>query len=259
MKNKTIGFIGGGRITKIFLHGFKGAKVSFSRIIVFDPDVSSLLKLQNRFAQIECESVSVESAAGCDFVILAVHAPIMKEVLTKVKPFLKKEGIVVSLAPKITLKEIAEVLDGFYSIARVNPSAPGIINQGINPVAFASAMAINQKKSVFDLLQTLGKAKEVPESKLEAYVVISAIGSTYFWFQLEQLAALGVSYGMDEEEAKEVISEMMRGTLNTLFFSRLSSEEVMDLVPVKPLGEYEETIKSFYMKSLNAIYEKIKS
>ena len=68
----------------------------------------------------------------------------------------------------------------------------------------------------------------------------------------------GISYGMDESEAKEVISEMINGTINTLFFSTLSPEEVMDLVPVKPIGEYEETIKSFYTEKLNAIYEKIK-
>jgi len=258
MKDKTIGFIGGGRITKIFLQAFKSADVSFSKIVVFDPNTESTRKLQNNFTQIECESINIESAAFCDFLILAVHPPIMLEILTKIRPFLKEDAIVVSLAPKITIKRIAEVLNSFQAIARVNPSATGIINQGINPVAFANTMSDDQKNILLDLLHILGKAPIVAESKIEAYAVICAMGPTYFWFQLKKLEELAISYGMDESEAKETISEMINGTINTLFYSTLSPEEVMDLVPVKPIGEHEETIKSFYMEKLNAIYKKIK-
>lgn len=52
---------------------------------------------------------------------------------------------------------------------------------------------------------------------------------------------------------------MMNGTLDTLFFSNLSKDEVLDLVPVKPIGEYEDNIKRFYNEKLNEIYNKIKA
>ena len=45
MKNKTIVFIGGGRITNIFLQAFKNANVSFKKIVVFDPNTESTRKL----------------------------------------------------------------------------------------------------------------------------------------------------------------------------------------------------------------------
>ncbi|MBC8320367.1 MAG: NAD(P)-binding domain-containing protein [Bacteroidetes bacterium] len=257
MKN-TIGFIGGGRITNIFLHAFESANVSFGKVLVFDPDTETLLKLQNRFTHIECASENIKSAASCNFVFIAVHPPLMIETLTNIKPFLNEKAIVVSLAPKIKIKKIAEVLDGFQAIARVNPSAPGIINQGINPIVFADTMSEDQKKRLLELLHILGKVPVVPEQKIEAYAMINAMGPTYFWFQFKKLEELAISFGMDEKEAKEIISEMINGTLNTLFFSTLSTEEVMDLVPVKPIGEYEETISSFYSEKLNAIYEKIK-
>ena len=68
----------------------------------------------------------------------------MLEILTAITPFPKKDAIVVSLAPKITIKKIAKVLNDFQAIACVNPSATGIINQGINPVAFADTMRVEQ-------------------------------------------------------------------------------------------------------------------
>jgi pyrroline-5-carboxylate reductase len=106
MKNKTIGFIGGGRITNIFLQAFKNENVSFGKIVIFDPNTESLQKLQNNYSLIECESADIEVASTCDFVILAVHPTIILDILTEIKSFLKKDAIVVSLAPKITIKKM---------------------------------------------------------------------------------------------------------------------------------------------------------
>lgn len=64
MKNKTIGFIGGGRVTSIFLHGFEMANVSFNETVVFDPDTDVLKNLQKRIPEIICERKNIESAAS---------------------------------------------------------------------------------------------------------------------------------------------------------------------------------------------------
>ena len=258
MPNNSIGFIGGGRITKIFLHAFRNKNISFEKVAVFDPNEQALSKLKNSFQNIETGSNNIDSHCQCDMVILAVHPPAMMDTLLRIKPFLKEDTTVISLAPKITIEKMRTTLDGFPSIARVNPSAPGIINHGINPVAFAPSMPESQRNCVMDLLHILGDALIVDESKLEAYAVISAMGSTYFWFQLEHLRIMGIQFGLNENEAKEALAKMLRGTIDTLFFSDLPTEEVMDLVPVKPIGEYEQTIKDFYSDKLNAIHEKIR-
>ena len=52
---------------------------------------------------------------------------------------------------------------------------------------------------------------------------------------------------------------MLWGTTETLFNSGLTYEEVMDLVPVKPMGEVEETIKGYYTQYLTALFQKIKA
>jgi hypothetical protein len=38
----------------------------------------------------------------------------------------------------------------------------------------------------------------------------------------------------------------------------LNYEKVVDLVPVKPMAEHENTIKEYYKTSLNGLYQKIK-
>lgn len=218
----------------------------------------NLKKLKRAFPKIHVESSNIEAAAKCDVVFLAVHPPVMMETLTKIERFVNRNSIVISLAPKITIDKVRSVLKDVTAIARVNPSAAGIINQGMNPVDFSDQINMAQKAYIQQLLNVLGKAPEADETKIEAYAVICIMGSTYFCYQLKLLEELGIQYGMDSNEVKEAISEMMKGTMNTLFFSEIPSDEVMDLVPVKPMVEYEDLIKGFYKEKLNGIFNKIK-
>jgi len=140
----------------------------------------------------------------------------------------------------------------------MNPSASAIINKGVNPISFSASFDKVLKESLMALLKPLGQIPEVEDSKIEAYAVISAMGHTYFNFQLQKLKELAISFGMNEAEASKTISDMLWGTTETLFKSGLSYNEVVDLVPVKPMGEVEEIIKGYYDQYLNGIYNKIK-
>lgn len=51
---------------------------------------------------------------------------------------------------------------------------------------------------------------------------------------------------------------MVKGAVKTLFDSGLSPDEVMNLVPVKPLAEDEEAIRSAYRANLTVLYAKLK-
>jgi pyrroline-5-carboxylate reductase len=116
----------------------------------------------------------------------------------------------------------------------------------------------SEKKALMHVFDELGYSPIVDDSKIEAYAVISAMGHTYFNFQLQKLKELAVEFGMDETEAARVISSMLWGTTEVLFDSGLTYAQVTDLVPVKPMAEVEETIKGYYDQYLKGIYQKIK-
>lgn len=258
MEKRTIGFVGGGRITKILLEGFKNSEVEFSNVVVYDPNEENLLLLHKVLPQIKTTSDMIEPVAVSDVILIAVHPPVVMETIEKIKPFIRDNSMLISLAPKITIEHMKSILPEIKSLARVNPSAPNIINQGINPIAFAESVRDSDRVYAMDLFGSVGKTFIVDESKIETYAVLCAMGSTYFWFQLQHLMEMGVQFGLEEEESKMLIKDMMNGTINTLFFSNLAEKEVMNLVPVKPIGEYEETIKGFYNEKLTGIYTKIK-
>jgi pyrroline-5-carboxylate reductase len=254
----TLGFIGGGRITRILLNGFKNANVSFEKIYVYETNETILSALKSDFSKIDASSTDPAKSASSDWVFIALHPPVLMDSLNVIKNVIKKDALVVSFAPKITLDKIQTVLSDVSNLARMNPNAGTYVNKGYNPVCFSKNTDKTVIKRFIEAFEKLGKVPVVPENQIEAYAVVSAMGHTYFWYQLQQLKDLGMSYGLSEKEANETISTMVWGTTETLFNSGLNYDKVVDLVPVKPMAEHESTIKEFYRNCLNGIYQKIK-
>ena len=258
MNNYSIGFIGGGRAARIILGGFERAGKLPARIIVSDINIEGLKALKNEFPEIITVEKDKSKAASQDLIFIALHPLVIGEVLRELKAFIKPSSIVISLAPKITISTISGLLDGNHKIVRMIPNAPSIINEGYNPVAFSPSLTEIERSSLIDLFNILGDTIQTPEEKLEAYAILFAMGPTYLWFQLDTLQEIGRSFGLSEQELNDGLKKMATGAFNTMYNSGMSPQDVMDLVAVKPLKEYEEEIKNIYRKSLDAMYKKLK-
>ena len=191
-----------------------------------------------------------KAAAGQDIVFIALHPPVVMDTLELIKNDVKAEAIVISLAPKINLPKLSMKLGHVKNLARLIPNATSYINEGYNPVTFASGFDPSGKKEVMDLLSSLGTTFEVSEEKLESYAIMSAMLPTYFWFQWRELAEIGGKIGLSDEESKKSIYETIIASLDLMYKSGLSASEVIDLIPVKPIGEHEPQIAEIYKTKL---------
>lgn len=253
---KTIGFIGGGRITRILLQAFRNRDVRFSEVVITDPNTEALEKLKTCYPSFR--TADLITAATRDIVFISLHPPVIMDTLESISSSVKNDAVVISLAPKITLEKMAIKLGTGKKLARMIPNATSFINEGYNPVSFADGFPENEKKSVLDILRALGKTFEVPETKLESYAIISAMLPTYFWFQWQELEMIGQKFGLSENESRESINQTLLASLDLMYKSGLKPEEVIDLIPVKPIGENESQIKEIYNLKLTGLYEKIK-
>jgi pyrroline-5-carboxylate reductase len=253
MKTKSLGFIGGGRITKIFLQAFANKKMEFESVVVFDTNADVLAALKAQFPFIT--TGSLEETASQPTLFIALHPPMIMETLEKIAGTVTNEAMVISLAPKITMAKIASKLST-PNLARMIPNATSYINQGFNPVSFAESF--KERNETIDLLKVLGTTFEVAEQKLEAYAILSAMLPTYFWFQWKELTNLGDPMGLTKEESTVAIQQTLHAAMNLYFESGLSPEQVMDLIPVKPIGESQPQITEIYQTKLLGLFEKIK-
>jgi pyrroline-5-carboxylate reductase len=258
MSYKSMGFIGGGRITRIFLEAFKQKRMLPATVVVSDASAEVLQKLKARFPKVAISQGDNGKPAAQEIVFLALHPPAIVGSLGEIKASLKAGAVLVSLAPKFSIKALSEGLGGFNRIVRMIPNAPSVVNEGYNPVAFGPGITTKEKEDLSRLFKKLGDCPQVDEEKLEAYAIITAMGPTYFWFQLYELLELGKSFGLTDKQAWKGIKKMLKGALETIDESGLSPEEVLDLIPVKPLGEDEAAIRNAYRTKLTGLYQKLK-
>lgn len=257
MKDKTIGFIGGGRIARIFLDAMKPHKERPQNIVVCDTDPRVRGQLEARFGNMILVCDDHAAAAGQDFVFIALHPPLIPEIMGQIKGHIQREAVVVSLAPKWTVSRLSELLGGFSRIVRMLPNAPSVIHKGYNPVFYPPDIKEDDKVLLRELFSYFGESPEVEEAKIEGYAIITGMGPTYLWFQLYELFHLGQSFGLSEKELSDALPAMVKGTVDTMF-GEYSREEVLDLIPVKPIGEHEAEWTGVYREKLTALYNKIK-
>lgn len=257
MNNTTVGFIGGGRIVRVILQGWKRKGVLPAKIVVSDGNNENLGKLKTLCPEVVTTSDNTLAAAQ-KIVFLSVHPPVMADVVAGIKSSLDSNAILVSLAPKFTFAKLTALTGGFSRLARVIPNAPSTVNCGFNPMTYCSSLGEPERAMLRRLLEPLGDCPEVEESKLEGYALLSAMGPTYLWFQFQALRDVAREFGLTDVETAAALKQMVTGALETLLESGLSPAQVMDLVPVKPLAEMEGSVTYLYKTQLSAVYNKIK-
>lgn len=235
MSAKSVGFVGAGRVAGIFLGGWSRGDRMPEKVVVFDanPEVSENLRAAHPGLQVG----NLSEAAAQDVVFLAVHPPVIGEVVPLLAPHLRPGAVLVSLAPKFTVGRLSAMLGGFARIARVIPNAASAVGKGYNPAAFGEALSEQDCCGVCSLLEPLGECVEVPEAQLETYAVVTAMGLTFMWPQLEMLVSLAESAGLSRDAALVGVGKMLVGAVATMRDSGLPPAGVMDLVPVRPLAE----------------------
>jgi len=258
VSEQSVGFVGGGRVVRIVLAGWRRAGWPLSNVVVSDSDAGVLNRLRADFPSLAVTADN-HQAAKQGIVLFALHPPAFPAVLAEISESLPADGLLVSLAPRWTMRALAGALGGFNRLARVIPNAPSIVNRGYNPVSFSQHLLPQDRARVVSLFAPLGSCPEVAEDTLEAYAIVAAMGPTYLWYQLYHLIDLGCEFGLTREAAAQAVVAMLEGAAGTMAEAGMTPEGVMDLIPVKPLAPIEQTVKEAYSHTLGALHQKLKS
>jgi pyrroline-5-carboxylate reductase len=254
-EQQRIGFIGGGRVARVLVGGWRHAGVSPVEVLVNEPDETAFARLAELCPEVRRSSMEGAAAAGVVFV--ALHPPVLASMMPALRSCLDAQAIVVSLAPKIPLSALTAGL-GAARVVRMIPNAPSIIGRGYNPVAFGDGFDTAAREGLSALFAPWGAWPEVPERELEAYAILTGMGPTYYWYQWQALRDAAVQFGLSPDRADEALRHMLDGAVATLLQSGLPPAAVMDLIPVRPLQAIEESVTAAYGTALPALYAKIR-
>lgn len=248
---KTLSFVGGGRITRIILKGLSNKGI-LPDTTVYDISEDAGKSIQASFEGVKIAR-NIEDALKADVVVIALMPKIMMENAEILRKGLSADSFVLTLAPKLKLSKVQELL-GITRAARMNPSAPSIVNKGFNPVSFSEGSSDSEKNIIREIFGALGEIPEVDDRLIDAFAVVSAMGYTYFDYQFAMLASLAKEFDVPDDLVKKSMKTLAEGVAETVLNGNLGND-ALDLVPARPLKNIEETVKVAMRTTLTAQFE----
>ena len=256
MSITRIGFIGSGRVTAFMIEGLRRGSKDLS-ISVMDANPSVSESLARSVAGVNDSGSSYDAVGKADVLFIALHPQNMQAGCEAVAPFLGKNTLVISLAPKATIHALSAWL-GTDRIVRYLPNAATSEGKGYNPVAWGASLDDAARAFARELLSPLGDMPEVEESGIETYAVLSAMGPTYLWPLLDEMIASGMRYGLPADESARLVSRMAVACAAMVETSGKDYATRMNMIPSKPMADIEGDLRGLFRAKLDAIHAKLK-
>lgn len=210
----SLAFIGGGNMAGALASGLIGKRCGAHDVHIVDPDASA----RARWAQ---QGVSVAEAPGPELAgrrvwVFAVKPQVLKDVVTRCRPFLQADTLVISIAAGISASALADWLgeDGapFTRLVRCMPNTPALIGCGASGLMALEGVSGQDRTVAQQMLGAVGEVVWVDDdTQIDAVTSLSGSGPAYVFLFIESLIRGGVAQGLTEAQARSLAFATVRG------------------------------------------------
>ncbi|MGH1471924.1 MAG: pyrroline-5-carboxylate reductase [Cellvibrionaceae bacterium] len=255
MSEPQLTFIGGGNMATSIIGGLIAQRFPANAITACDPLEENLQKLKDNF-NISTSTDNGQGVANADAVLLAVKPQIMKKVCEQLKPFLKENVVIISIAAGIPVNSISEWIGNHLAIVRCMPNTPALVQQGASGL-YANKNTSSQQKDIANkILCAVGIVEWLNEERLlDAVTAISGSGPAYFFLFMESMIEAGIKQGLTADTAKNLAIQTCLGAGLLAQKSDVDVAELRQRV-CSPGGTTIEAVNSFETDNIKAIVER---
>ena len=216
LKNKKIGFIGGGNMAEAIIKGMLSSSlINGSNIIVSEPNKSrqSFLISEHKIKVIKD---NIDLVKKTDIVIVAVKPQIIRQVLKDIAEHVDSKKLVISVAAGVPVSQIEQALSNGkkkkLSIVRTMPNTPSVVLEGATAITAGKGVGKIDLKISHAIFQSVGLTVEVPEDQIDAVTGLSGSGPAYIFMIIEALSDAGVKMGLSRSVANELTIQTVLGS-----------------------------------------------
>lgn len=171
-----IGFIGMGNMGTAMIRGLLSHGFSAQDLLFTDADKEKGKRME-RELKVPFAGSNRECAGKVKYLVLAVKPQYYASVLEEIRPEIRKEQIVISIAPGKTVEMVAQKLGGQARVVRAMPNTPALLGEGMTGVCFdEQAFSQEEKEMICRFFTSFGKMERVEERLMDA--VVCASGSS---------------------------------------------------------------------------------
>ena len=243
-----IGFIGGGNMAEALIKGMTGSARDWE-IIVSEPVEDGRAYLEKAYG-IMTTADNIEVVEASNIIVLAVKPQQMDGVVEGIKSSVTPDKTVVTIAAGIKLSYYENRLNT-TRIVRVMPNMGALAQESMSVMSLCDCFTGREINTVKEMLMASGRVLALPEGQMDAVTAVSGSGPAFVALFADAMVKAGVSLGLREQDAMELVVQTFTGTAK-LLDGQLQPGKLIEMVR-SPGGTTAEGLKSFEGDGLHAI------
>jgi pyrroline-5-carboxylate reductase len=211
LREKKIGFIGGGNMAEAIIKGLLTGGVPARNIMVAEPIEQRKSYLSEHYG-IGTTDNNCDAAIFGDIVILAVKPQTCLEALSALDKKSTERKLFISIMAGVPTKTIEAELAKIARVVRVMPNTPALVLEAASAIAPGTNATKDDLSLALEIFNLLGTACSVQEKLLDAVTGLSGSGPAYVFTFIEALSDAGVKNGLPRDVATRLAAQTVYGS-----------------------------------------------
>lgn len=265
LENKKVAVIGSGNMAGAMIGALlRNQELSPAQITATDPVVGQQERIRDKYS-VNVTGDNALAVKDADIIILAVKPQVLPEVLSGLRGKIPPKGLVFSIVAGMPIATIQKGL-GHKAVIRSMPNTPAQISAGMTVWTGPEEVTEDQRAEARVILEAMGKELYVDhEDALNMATAVSGTGPTYVFLLAEALVDAAVHLGFSRRDARLIVLETLKGSVDFAQQSDLHLAELRNMV-TSPGGTSAEAIyqlekggmRTILSKAVWAAYQKSK-
>lgn len=255
LENKNIAVIGSGNMAGAMIGALlQKNEVNPEQITASDPDPEQRELVQGKYG-IQVTAENQLAVKGAEIVILAVKPQVLPDVFIDLKETVPENSLVFSIVAGMPIATIQKGLS-HQSVIRAMPNTPAQISAGMTVWTDSASVSETQREEARKILKAMGKELYVEkEDALNMATAVSGTGPTYVFLLAEALVDAAVHLGFSRRDARFIVLETLKGSVNFAQTSELHLAQLRNMV-TSPGGTSAEAIYQLEKGGMRTILSK---
>lgn len=160
--------------------------------------------------RVGCDNRAVAEAA--DLLLLGVKPGQVTELLREIRPALRAETVLVSLAASVKTRAIEEAAGLEAAVIRAMPNTPATVGEGMTALCAGRFCTEGALALATQMFATVGRTVVVEEKHMDAVTGLSGSGPAFLYIIIEALAEAGVNVGLPRDVATLLAAQTTLGS-----------------------------------------------
>jgi pyrroline-5-carboxylate reductase len=216
MSERTVAFLGGGRMAEALVSGLiRSAGRSAEEIVVTARREERARELAEHLG-VPTTLSNVDAVRRSQTVVLMVKPQDMEALLTQVTDVVRQDQLVITFAAGIRTSFVERFVPAGTPVVRVMSNVPVLVDEAMSAVSPGKHAEDRHLAVAEELLGSVGHVIRLAEKHLDAVTATSGSGPAYFFLLAEAMIEACILLGLSRDVATELIIQTMVGSAKML-------------------------------------------